>query len=69
MRITKDSMLRLARDTALIKANQDRSIVCAYITGSLLSEDPFIGGSTDIDLFFIHSVKPEKKTGNSISER
>ncbi len=60
MRITKDSMLRLARDTAAIHANQDRSIVCAYLTGSLLTDDPFIGGTTDIDLFYIHSDRPQK---------
>lgn len=60
MRITKEAMVRLARDTAVLRANQDHSIVCAYLTGSLVREDPFIGGTTDIDLFFIHSVKPEK---------
>lgn len=60
MRITKEAMLRLARDTAAIHANQDHSIVCIYLTGSLVTEDPFIGGTTDIDLFFIHSKKPAK---------
>jgi hypothetical protein len=59
MRITKDSMLRLARDTAAISANQDRSIICIYLTGSVVTEDPFIGGSTDIDLFYVHTNKPE----------
>ncbi len=53
-------MLRLARDTAAISANQDRSIICIYLTGSLLTEDPFIGGSTDIDLFFVHTKQPSK---------
>lgn len=60
MRITKDSMLRLARDTAAIDANRDRSIVCAYLTGSLLTDEPCIGGTTDIDLFYVHADKPEK---------
>lgn len=60
MRITKEAMLRLARDITALRTNQDRSIVCAYLTGSLVREDPFIGGATDVDLFFIHSVKPEK---------
>jgi hypothetical protein len=59
MRITKEAMLRLARDTAAIHANQDRSIVCIYLTGSMVTEDPFIGGTTDIDLFFIHTKKPQ----------
>jgi hypothetical protein len=61
MRITKEAMLRLARDTATIRADQDRSIVCIYLTGSLITEAPFIGGSTDIDLFIIHSQPPVEK--------
>ena len=51
-------MLRLARDTAALSANEDRSIVCIYLTGSVVTEDPFIGGTTDIDLFFVHSSEP-----------
>lgn len=58
MRITKETMLRLARDTAALRANEDHSIVCIYLTGSVVTEDPFIGGSTDIDLFFVHAGQP-----------
>jgi len=58
MRITKESMLRLARDTAAIRANEDHSIVCIYVTGSVVTEDPFIGGTTDIDLFIVHAGQP-----------
>jgi hypothetical protein len=58
MRITKDSLLRLARDMAAIRINEDHSIVCIYLTGSMLTDNPFIGGSTDIDLFFVHAGQP-----------
>lgn len=58
MRTTKETLLRLARDTAAISANQDHSIVCIYLTGSLVTENPFIGGTTDVDLFFVHTEKP-----------
>jgi hypothetical protein len=58
MRITKESILRLARDMAAIRANEDRSIVCIYLTGSMVTDDPFIGGSTDVDLFFVHAGEP-----------
>jgi hypothetical protein len=58
MRTTKEMLLRLARDTAAINANQDHSIVCIYLTGSLVTENPFIGGTTDIDLFYVHTEKP-----------
>jgi hypothetical protein len=51
-------MLRLARDTAAIRANEDHSIVCIYVTGSVVTEEPFIGGTTDIDLFIVHTGQP-----------
>jgi hypothetical protein len=51
-------MLRLARDTAALRANEDHSIVCIYLTGSVVTDDPFIGGSSDIDLFFVHAGQP-----------
>ena len=58
MRITKDALLRLARDMAAIRINEDHSIVCIYMTGSMVTDDPFIGGTTDIDLFFVHAGQP-----------
>ena len=58
MRTTKETLLRLATDTAAISANQDHSIVCIYLTGSLVTESPFIGGTTDVDLFYVHTNKP-----------
>ncbi len=32
--------------------------MCIYLTGSLLSEEPLIGGATDIDLIFVHDGEP-----------
>lgn len=54
MRVTRDILLNLARENATKLVNKDRSIHCVYITGSLLREDPFIGGMTDIDLVCVH---------------
>jgi len=54
MRITRDLLLSLARDNAAKMAARDRSLVCAYIVGSLLREDPFLGEVTDIDLVCVH---------------
>jgi hypothetical protein len=54
MRITRDLLLSLARDNAAKMAARDRSLVCVYIVGSLLREDPFLGGVTDIDLVCVH---------------
>ncbi|MDD5368978.1 MAG: hypothetical protein PHQ40_07835, partial [Anaerolineaceae bacterium] len=54
MRITRDALLKLARETASMRVRQDRSIVAIYLVGSLLTEEPLLGGSTDIDLVMVH---------------
>lgn len=54
MRITRESLLHLAREHAAKLSAKDRGLVCVYLTGSLLKEDPFIGGVTDIDLVCVH---------------
>lgn len=58
MRITRESLLKAARDNADLLARQDRSILTIFLTGSLLGEEPLIGGVTDIDLFVIHHTQP-----------
>lgn len=54
MRITRDILLNQARENAARLAAKDRGLICIYITGSLLQDDPLIGGVTDIDLICIH---------------
>ena len=54
MRITRDILLNLARENAAKLSAKDRSLVCVYLTGSLLKAEPFIGGITDIDLICVH---------------
>ena len=54
MRITRDILLKQARENAKLLTAKDRGIICVYITGSLLKDDPFIGGITDIDLICVH---------------
>jgi hypothetical protein len=54
MRITRDTLLNLARENSSKMIARDRGIACVYIGGSLLNEDSFLAGITDIDLFFIH---------------
>ena len=55
MRITKEKLQRLSQSYTTQRARKDRSIVCAYLTGSLLREYPFINGTTDVDIIMIHS--------------
>jgi hypothetical protein len=58
MRITRDLLLNSAREFTARAVKADRSITSAYLTGSLLSEDPLLGGTTDIDLVFVHDHLP-----------
>jgi hypothetical protein len=58
MRITRDLLLRLAKENTEERAYNTESIIAAYLTGSLLNEEPLLGGTTDIDLVFVHNGPP-----------
>lgn len=59
MRVTRESLIRIAKENAQERAFNDRSIVAAYLTGSLISNaDPMLGGTTDIDLVLVHATQP-----------
>ncbi len=61
MRITRDLLLSTAKDTVKRETFSSSDIVCAYLTGSITREDPLIGGTTDIDLIYIHSLEAPHK--------
>jgi hypothetical protein len=58
MRITRDLLLNSARDYTARAVKADRAITAAYLIGSMLTEEPLLGGTTDIDLVFIHDQVP-----------
>jgi predicted nucleotidyltransferase len=58
MRVTRESLLRIAKETAQERAFNDPDIVAAYLTGSLLNVDPMLGGTADIDIVFVYKNKP-----------
>ncbi len=58
MRITRDSLLQTARQVVAQQVRRDRHLICIYLTGSLLHDEPLLGRTTDIDLFFIHDSEP-----------
>ncbi len=58
MRITRDLLIRLAKENTEERAFNTESIIAAYLTGSLLQEEPLLGGTTDIDLVFVHNIPP-----------
>ena len=55
MRITRDTLLKIARDTVDSRTRQDRTVMAVYLSGSLLENDFQLGGTADIDLVFIHT--------------
>ncbi|HZW05247.1 MAG TPA: hypothetical protein VFF68_15045, partial [Anaerolineaceae bacterium] len=58
MRITRDHLLKIAREMAEQRARRNRGLVCIYLTGSLLTDAPLLGGTADIDLILIHNSEP-----------
>jgi hypothetical protein len=60
MRVTRDSLLRIAKETAQERAYNDKDIVAVYLTGSLLKAEPMLGGTADIDMVFVHHNLPAK---------
>ncbi len=56
MRITRELLLNTARDTVKRHTSGGHDLVSAYLTGSLVYDQPLVGGVTDIDLIYIHSV-------------
>lgn len=57
MRITRGMLMKNARNTVLDRAHQERLLLCAYLSGSLLGEDFLLGGTADIDLVFVHEIE------------
>jgi hypothetical protein len=58
MRITLDTLLKVAQDTVARQVRTNREIIAAYLCGSLLEDEFLLGGTVDIDLVFIHYDQP-----------
>ncbi len=63
MRVTRESLIRIAKETAQERAFNDRDIIAAYLTGSLVSKetDPLLGGTADVDIILIHKEEPKHR--------
>lgn len=63
MRINRETLLKLARETVAQRTYKDRSIIAIYLSGSLLEDEYLLGGAGDVDLTFIHidRVEPERE--------
>lgn len=60
MRVTRDSLIRIAKETAQERAYNDPEIIAAYLSGSLLNVEPMLGGTADIDIVFVYKSQPTK---------
>ena len=59
MRVTRESLIRIAKENSQERSFNDRSLIAAYLTGSLVGDaDPMLGGTTDIDLVLVHNTPP-----------
>lgn len=62
MRVTRETLIRLAKENARTRAFDNRDIVAVYLIGSLINaeQEPFLGGLTDIDLVLVTAGKPPR---------
>jgi hypothetical protein len=59
MRITRQKLIDLARRHAQETAAAS-PVISAYLTGSVASGDPLLGGSADVDIVLIHQGPPPR---------
>ena len=61
MRVTRESLIRIAKETTQQRTFNDASIIAVYLTGSLVNADidPMLGGTADIDIIFVHADQPK----------
>jgi predicted nucleotidyltransferase len=60
MRVTRESLIRIAKETSQERAYNDPEIIAAYLTGSLLNVEPMLGGTADIDIVLVCKNTPKK---------
>ena len=63
MRVTRESLIKIARETAQERAFNNKEIIAAYLTGSLVNDklDPMLGSTADIDIIFVHKDEPKRR--------
>lgn len=61
MRINRRSLDRVIRNTVEERTRSNRNLISIYLCGSLLENDYELGGTIDIDLFFVHTGPVEQE--------
>jgi len=57
MRITHNLLYKFAHETIKKRKRSEPDLLAAYLMGSLLTDDPLLGGTTDIDLVLVHKYQ------------
>ncbi len=60
MRLTSEMLQKFAEDFVRRRCEEDHSIVAAFLSGSLVDDNPLWCAVPDVDVFFIHNRPPEK---------
>jgi predicted nucleotidyltransferase len=60
MRVTRETLIRLAKERIQEHLFNNDDLLAAYLTGSLLMDDPFLGGVTDIDMVYVTRDNPPR---------
>jgi len=60
MQINSEMLIKTARNFVAKRLRQQNDIVAVYLTGSVTSEEPLLGGTTDIDMVFVHKENPSQ---------
>jgi hypothetical protein len=58
MQANQEMLYKLARDYVARKTRGTNDLVSVYLTGSVLHDEPLLGGTTDIDLVVVHKEHP-----------
>lgn len=58
MIITREKLIRLAKDHVEQLARQEPSILSGYLIGTVTKGEPLLGGTADVDLVVIHTIQP-----------
>ena len=61
MRINQEMLIKIAKDHVNRRIRKENDLVAVYLTGSVSETEPLLGGSTDIDMVFVHKEDPPLK--------
>ncbi len=61
MRVTRDTLLKLAKDAVEKRFKPDRNVVAVFLVGSLRPDDAVIGSAADVDLLVITNGEPPQE--------